>query len=72
MEILIFTSGIIMGVIITIIGFKSGASVYNKAVTDITSPIEYSDEDRTPTISNYNYDTYEDYYNNLKDDEDKN
>ena len=72
MEILIFTSGVIMGVVITLIGFKSGASIYNKAVTDITSPPEYGSEDRTPVTSNYNYDTYEDYYNSLKDNEDKN
>ena len=69
MEILIFTSGVIMGVIITLIGFKCGASVYNKAVTNITQPPQFEGDDRTPNISNYDYGEYNTYYKELQDDE---
>ena len=69
MEILIFTSGVIMGVIITLIGFKSGAYIYNKAVTDMTTPPEFEKDDRTPDISNYDYNEYNQYYKELQDDE---
>ena len=69
MEILTFTMGVILGVIITLIGFKSGASVYNKAVTDMTQPPEFEEDDRTPDISNYDYGEYNTYYKELQDDE---
>ena len=58
-----------MGVIITLIGFKSGASVYNKAVTNITQPPQFEEDDRTPNISNYDYGEYNTYYKELQDDE---
>ena len=57
-----------MGVVITIIGLKSGAKIYNKAVTDITQPPEFKTEDRTPEFS-YDYNNYEEHLTNLKDNE---
>ena len=69
MEILTFTMGVILGVIITLIGFKSGASVYNNAITNITQPPEFEEDDRTPDISNYDYGEYNTYYKELQDEE---
>ena len=69
MEIIFFTSGVILGVIITLIGFKSGAYIYNKAVTDMTQPPEFEKEDRTPDLPNYDYSEYDQYYKELQDDE---
>ncbi len=58
-----------MGVVVTIIGLKSGAKIYNKAVTDMTQPPEFQTEDRTSNIPNYDYNNYEDHYRDLEDNE---
>ena len=62
-------SGVILGVAITLIGFKSGASVYNKAVTDITQPPQFTKEEWTPELPNYDYNQYDTYYKDLEDNE---
>jgi hypothetical protein len=66
-ETIYFIGGVILGFIITLIGFKNGAKVYNKAVTDITQPPEFQTEDRTQDLPNYDYTNYDDYYKDLED-----
>ncbi len=60
-----------MGVIITLIGFKNGAKIYNKAVTDITQPPEFPDENKTQSTA-YSYEDYTNHYNSLKERDDVN
>lgn len=64
--------GVMMGVIITIIGSKMGTNIYSNAVSDITQPPQFSDEDRTADTppdyeTSYNYDNYKDYMKTLDD-----
>ena len=66
-------SGVLMGVIITIIGSKLGSNTYKNAVSDITQPPQFSGEDRTADTppdyeTSYNYDNYKDYMKTLDDD----
>ncbi len=61
-----------MGVIITIVGTKLGSNTYKNAVSDITQPPQFSDEDRTADTppdyeTSYNYDNYKDYIESLDD-----
>ena len=37
--------GVFMGVTITLVGFKIGSKAYRDAVTDITQPPDFRDED---------------------------
>ena len=61
-----------MGVIITIVGSKLGTKVYKDAISDITQPPQFSDEDRTADTppnytTSYNYNEYEEYIDKLTD-----
>ena len=60
--------GVFMGVIITLVGFKIGSKAYRDAVTDITQPPDFRDEDRTQTTQTpYDYNQYEEHYDTLRD-----
>ena len=59
-----------MGVFITILGAKLGSKTYKDAISDITQPPQFSDEDRTQTTPpTYDYNQYEEHYDTLRDED---